>query len=220
MNDDIFGRLVQAVVDMDIGAARYAASEALAEGIDAYDAVAFGLARGMEEAGARYDRGEYFVPELICCADSMYAGLEILRPHIAAEIASNRPVAVVGVVEGDTHDIGKNIVVMMLEAAGFDVHDLGNNVPAGRFVLAVSETGATILGLSALMTTTRDRMREVIELISADKRTSACKVMVGGAAITSAFATHIEADGYARDAIEAMQVAKRLSRKEEMADVR
>jgi len=210
VGDEIFDRLNRAVVEMDVEGAQAAARAALNAGIDAYDAVVRGLAKGMEEAGRLYDEGEYWVPELICCADSMYAGLQVLRPYIAAEVSSERPVAVLGAVEGDVHDIGKNIVVMMLDAAGFDVHDLGHNVPSERFVSAACEKDAVILGLSSLMTTTRDRMREVIELVAAREEIKECHVLVGGAAVTEAFAKRIGADGYARDALEAVRVANRL----------
>ncbi len=118
--------------------------------------------------------------------------------------------AVIGVVEGDLHDIGKNIVAMMLDAAGFDVRDLGRSVTAERFVTTAAEAGAAVLGLSSLMTTTRQRMSEVIELVASRSELGGCSVMIGGAAVTPAFAAHVQAAGYARDAIEAVELAQRF----------
>lgn len=212
--EEIFERLKKSVVDMDIDAAKMAAQDALDAGIDAYEAIIDGLAKGMEQVSQLYDDGDYFVPEVVCCADTMYAGLDVLKPHVKRSEAGKKKKVVIGVVEGDTHDIGKNLVVMMLEAADFEVFDLGRNVPLNAFVDKVLEVDADIVGMSALMTTTREGMKVVIEDVKARAADRWRPVMVGGAAVSQSFADQVGADGYASNAIEAVLVARRLASKE------
>lgn len=209
MNEsDILAQLGCCVVNMDVEGARSGAYDALAAGIDAYRGIVDGLVVGMDEVGRLYERGEYFVPELICCADAMSAGLDVLRPHIRVEGIERAKRVVVGVVEGDTHDIGKNLVAMMLDAAGFEVHDLGRNVALGDFVTAAVQLDADVVGLSSLMTTTRGGMRVVIDELGA--RGARARVVIGGAAVSRAFAEEIGAHGYARNAVEAVTVVRAL----------
>jgi dimethylamine corrinoid protein len=209
MKDEIMQRLIDSVIKMDIKQSEQAARDALDEGIDAYEAIMEGLAKGMEKVGELYDTGEYFVPEMICCADTMYAGMEILKPHIKKSDDGVKKKVVIGVVEGDTHDIGKNLVVMMLESADFEVYDLGKNVPLKMFGDKAIEVGADVIGMSTLMTTTRDGMKTVIDDVR-NRIDSSMPVVIGGAAVNKAFAQQIGADAYSKNAVEAISIVQRL----------
>lgn len=184
---------------------------AVAEGIDAYDAIMKGLAWGMETVGDLYARQEYFVPELLLCADSLYAGLEVLRPQLKkSDTKETAKKIILGVVEGDIHDIGKNLVKVMFDAAGWQVFDLGNDVQIDRFAQEQQRTGADVVGLSALMTTSMLAMPRIIKMIKAQNPNVA--VVVGGAPITREIATSYGADGYADNAGEAVAEADRVLR--------
>ena len=180
------------------------AGEYLKKGFDAYVGIADGLARGMEEAGRRYEADEYFVPELLLCSDAMYNGMEILKPHLTKS-SGQGPRVVIGVVQGDCHDIGKNLVKVMLESAGCEVFDLGKDVAPERFVEAVRESGAAFLGLSTLMSTTMEEMREVIRQLEEAGLRQQVKVMVGGGPVTAGFAREIGADLFSANAAEAVR---------------
>jgi len=166
------------------------------------------MAVGMETVGELYDKKEYFVPELLMCSEALYAGLDILRPHIKAEDVKVRGSIVLGVVEGDVHDIGKNIIKMMFDISGFTVHDLGRDVPLEKFVEKQLETSSDIVALSAMMTTTMGQMPKVIKMIR-DKNPN-CKILVGGAPITSDIAKDYGADAYGKDASDSIQQAIKL----------
>ncbi|MBI3636178.1 MAG: corrinoid protein [Candidatus Rokubacteria bacterium] len=171
-----------------------------------------GLIPGMDVVGEKFRRNEYYVPQVLLSARAMYAGLDLLKPLITAKAnpADNLGVVVIGTAQGDLHDIGKNLVGMMLEGAGFKVHNLGRDVAPEVFVRAVDEHGANIVGISALMTTTMPGMKRTIDaLIKAGLR-ERVKVMVGGAPVSQAFADEIGADGYAKDATLAVIKAKAL----------
>lgn len=187
-----------------------AANEIVAANYDAYDAITNGLIAGMNQAGVLFDKEEYFVPELLICSDAMYTGIEILRPHLKVGDARAKHKVVIGVVEGDTHDIGKNLVRIMMDAAGFEVHDLGRNVPLASFVEKAKEVGAELICLSTLMTTTMDGMATVIEMLKEEGIRDAHKVIIGGGPISQAFANKIGADGYADNAAGAVKVANSL----------
>ncbi len=186
------------------------ASTIVARQLDIYQAIERGLSDGMIRAGRLYEEEEYFIPELLLCADAMYAGLDILKPHLKVDTAAIRQKVVIGVVEGDTHDIGKNLVKIMFETSGFDVIDLGRDVPPGQFVRTAKEVDARIIALSTLMTTTMNGMREVIVLLEKENMRDQIKVMVGGGPISQSFADRIGADGYAANASEAAVLAKKL----------
>lgn len=203
---DILGNLAQAVIDMDVTRASKAAAEAIISHIDPYEAITDGLARGMDVVSELFENEEYFVPEILLCADAMYAGIEVLKPHFPKEAASNKKKVVIGVVKGDTHDIGKNLVKIMLDNAGFEMHDLGRNVPYAKFIDTAGELNADLVCLSTLMTTTMDGMHIVIEDMK--KAGIPARVMIGGGPISPAFAKTIGADGYAKNAAEAVKVAK------------
>ena len=201
-NQEILDNLAKSVLEMDEDLARESALEALSAGISPKTAIADGLCRGMEDAGIKYEEEEYFVPELLLCSDAMYAGLDILNPHIAKD-GNNRGCAIIGVVEGDTHDIGKNLVKLFMETFGFDIIDLGRDVPAEKFIETVRNNDVQVLCMSTLMTTTMGGMQKIIERLEEEGLRDKVKVVVGGAPISQAFATKIKADAYSTFATEA-----------------
>jgi len=202
--------LSDAVVDMAEEETVILAKEVVTNRFDAYEAIEKGLAGGMDRAGKLFEEEEYFIPELLMCSDAMYAGLDILKPHLKIDAQAEKCKVVIGVVEGDTHDIGKNLVKIMLETSGFEVIDLGRDIPPAAFVTKAKEVGARIIALSTLMTTTMDGMADVIRLLKEENIREEVVVMVGGGPISQAFADRIGADGYARDASEAARLAQRL----------
>jgi corrinoid protein of di/trimethylamine methyltransferase len=206
----LYKDLEEAVVEMDEERAVETAKRVVEEGFDAYDAIEKGLAVGMERAGQLFDEEEYFIPELLMCSDAMYAGMDILRPHIRQENVAVKQKVVIGVVQGDTHDIGKNLVKIMLETSGFDVTDLGRDIPPARFVETAKKIDAGIIALSTLMTTTMDGMGEVVRNLIEQGIRDKFKVIVGGGPISQGFADRIGADGYAHNAADAVKLAKRL----------
>ena len=202
----ILNDLARAVIEMDTDLARSVAAEAIRLKIDPYMAITDGLAKGMDKVNDLYEAEEYFVPELLVCADAMYAGIEVLRAHMPKDDPHSKKKAVIGVMKGDTHDIGKNLVKIMLDNAGFEMHDLGRDVPYAKFVDTAGEINADIVCLSTLMTTTMDGMQVVIEDMK--KAGIYSKVLVGGGPISPGFAKNIGADGYAKNAAEAVKVVK------------
>jgi len=206
---EILENLSDAVVKFDEERAVRYATAAIAEQLDATDAIMNGLAAGMAVVGDLYDRHEYFVPELLVCADTLYKGLEILESHVTESRSPKSQIQIViGSVQGDVHDIGKNLVKLMFEVAGFKVHDLGCDVPIERFVEAQRRTGADIVALSAMMTTTMVRMKDAVSQLKKDGNGAA--VMVGGAPVTGEVARLYGADGYADGAGTAVQEVMRL----------
>ena len=210
MREDILSRLARSVRDMDEEATKAAAGDALINQVDAITAINEGLVAGMNEAGRLYEEGEYFVPELLLCSDAMYAGLDILRPHVKPESSLSKARVVIGVIQGDVHDIGKNLVALMCEVAGFQVYDLGRDVPPADFIAKVKEVNADMVCLSTLMSTTMARMADVIELLNRNDLREKVMVMVGGGPVSQSFADRIGADGYAGNAIRAARLAKKL----------
>jgi corrinoid protein of di/trimethylamine methyltransferase len=205
----IFEQLKQAVMDGDEDAAVAAANAAVAAGIDPQKAIMDGLAAGMAEMGRLYEQEECYVPELMVSSEALYAGLGVLQPLVASSGgAENKGVAVIGVVQGDIHDIGKNLVKMMLEVNGIEVHDLGRDVEMDRFVDAVKETNADLLCLSALMTTTIIAIKDYMPEFKA--KMPGTKIMIGGAPLNQHLADEWGADGYGDNAMEAARVAVRL----------
>jgi len=200
--------LYDAVINMDEDTARELSQVALEEGIDAYYAVTHGLTAAMDKAGEFYTNQVYFVPELLLCSDALYAGLEVLRPHIKLDKAETPRQIVTGTVEGDIHDIGKNLVKIMFEAAGWTVHDLGRDVQLSKFVEEQKRTKSDVVALSALMTTSMLAMPKVIKMIRDEDPEVA--IMVGGAPLTLDIATSYGADGYADNAGEAVQKANEM----------
>ncbi|MDR1574572.1 MAG: corrinoid protein [Treponema sp.] len=210
MSEELLKKLADSVVDMDEeGAVKYS-SQAVEEKVDAYIAIDKGLAKGMERAGKLFDEEEYFVPELIICSDAMNAGISVLKPHLKQENAAVKRKGVIGVIEGDTHDIGKNLVKIMLEASGFYILDLGRDVPPQVFVDRAEEIGAELILLSSLMTTTMDNMEEVVKILVKRGVRDKYKVAVGGGPISQAFADRIGADGYSKNANDAVRLCNEL----------
>lgn len=202
---EILAGLHDGVVEFDEDRTVEVANEAVAEGVDAYEAIMDGLAKGMETVGGMYARQEYFVPELLLCADALYAALDILKPHLKKENHAEAKKVVLGVVEGDIHDIGKNLVKVMFDAAGWEVIDLGADVKIERFAEEQKKAGAQVVGISALMTTSMLAMPKIIKMVK-DGDPNA-RVLVGGAPINPDIAGSYGADGYAPNAGEAVAAA-------------
>ncbi len=169
-----------------------------------------GLISGMEEVGRRFECGEYYVPEMLVSARAMKTGLALLRPHLVAAKVQAVGRVVIGTVQGDLHDIGKNLVGMMLEGAGFEVIDLGVDVSPDKFVAAVKEHQPDLVACSALLTTTMTRMQDIIRSLQASGLRDRVKVMIGGAPVTDRYASEIGANGFAPDAASAATIAKGL----------
>jgi corrinoid protein of di/trimethylamine methyltransferase len=206
----LFQALSDSVVEMEEDRTRKLSIQAVENGINALAAIEHGLVDGMNRAGRLFETEEYFIPELLLCSDAMYAGLEILRPHLKQEENKIRHKIVIGVVEGDTHDIGKNLVKIMLEASGFEIVDLGRDIPPQRFVDEAIKIQASVIALSTLMTTTMDGMAEVIQLLNKNKVRERFKVIIGGGPISQSFADRIGADGFAAGAPAAVKLVKKL----------
>lgn len=204
--DAIIEDLKQGVIEFDEEKVKGAAQRALGDGVDPYDAIMSGLASGMARVGELFAANEYFVPEVLMCADALYAGLDILRPHVEKKAdGALKGEVVIGTVEGDIHDIGKNLVKLMFEIAGFTIHDLGRDVALEKFVEESIRTDSDIVCLSAMMTTTMINMPKIIELLRS--KNPRVKVMVGGAPVSDDLAKKWGADGYAPDASNALQEA-------------
>jgi corrinoid protein of di/trimethylamine methyltransferase len=210
LREEILKDLADSVLNMKEEQAVMLAQEAIDVGLDAFDAINNGLVVGMNKAGELYDREEYFVPELLICSDALYLALDVLKPHLRKANAVEKIGCVIGVVEGDTHDIGKNLVEIMLDVAGFEIHDLGRNVPLADFIEKAKEVNARMICLSTLMTTTMDGMATVIEMLKEEGIRDRFKVLVGGGPISQAYVDRIGADGYAANASKAVEVAKSL----------
>jgi len=171
-----------------------------------------GLIAAMKEVGARFEAGDFYVPEMLIAARAMQAGLAILKPHLVQSGVEAVGKVVIGTVKGDLHDIGKNLVAMMLEGAGFEIIDLGTDAAPDKFVSAVKESNAKVVGMSALLTTTMSNMKLIIAGLKEAGLRDSVKVMVGGAPVTETFAKEIGADGYAPDASRAVALAQRLTK--------
>ena len=183
--------------------------EALAAGVKADTILQDALISAMGEVGNRYEEGDMFVPEMLIAARAMQAGLNLLKPHLVGGMSKSAGKIAIGTVKGDLHDIGKNLVAMMLEGAGFEIINLGVDVEPQAFVDAAQE-GAQIIGMSALLTTTMSNMKTTIEALKAAGLRDKVKVMIGGAPVTQEFANSIGADAFAADAPSAARVAREL----------
>jgi dimethylamine corrinoid protein len=205
-----FTALSDAVLDMDEVTVEEVAHKVIKDNIDAYRAIENGLVDGMNRAGQLFEDEEYFIPEILLCSDAMYVGLNILNPYINRENQRTRKKIIIGVVEGDTHDIGKNLVKTLMDAAGFEVFDLGRDVPPAQIVDAAIAEHADVIALSTLMTTTMDGMAAVIQILQEKGQRDAFKVIVGGGPISQSFADRIGADGYAPSAPAAVKLLHKL----------
>lgn len=183
---------------------------AVDEGVDVGQILNEGLIAGMAVVGEKFKKNEFYVPEVLIAARTMHAGMEILQPLLAGAGVKSIGKIAIGTVKGDLHDIGKNLVSMMLKGAGFQVNDLGIDIPPERFVKAAEEEGAQVLGMSALLTTTMPSMKTVIEALEKAGLKNKIKTMIGGAPVTQSYADEIGADGYAPDASTAVDKAREL----------
>jgi 5-methyltetrahydrofolate--homocysteine methyltransferase len=200
----------QSVIDGDMNSTQELVREALADKMPPEQILKAGLISAMEEVGRRFECSEFYVPEMLISARAMKSGLALLRPHLVAANVQAVGKVVIGTVQGDLHDIGKNLVGMMLEGAGFEVIDLGVDVSAERYLAAIKEHQPDIIACSALITTTMPRMEAIISSLKEAGLRERVKVMVGGAPLTDKYASDIGADGYAPDAASAASCAKEL----------
>ncbi|MFX1520115.1 MAG: corrinoid protein [Promethearchaeota archaeon] len=212
-NEQLFKDIKNAIVDLDREECLKLVQEALDSGVDPLDVIENGLKKGIQIIGTKYEEGELFIVDLMMGASAMKAAIELLEPHISTEMKKKTSAGkvLIGTVEGDVHDIGKTIVSTLLAANGFEVIDLGTEVPASKFVEKVKEIKPDIVGMSALLTTTMPQMQVVIKEFEKEGLRDSIRVMVGGAPVTQEFADKIGADGYAKDAEEAVKWAKELA---------
>ena len=196
--EELLEKLKEGVVEFEDDQVKEASQEWLDAGLPALDGIMDGLAAGMEIVGDLYERHEYFVPEVLMCADALYGGLDILRPHVPEKDGGAAGQVVIGSIQGDVHDIGKNLVKMMFDVAGWEVHDLGRDVPLESFVEKQLKTDSEVVAMSAMMTTTMLGMKKVIAMIK--EKNPNVAIMLGGAPVTQDVATLFGADGYAESA--------------------
>ena len=208
--DEILNAIHEGVLNGDAPAVEAGVRQALSSGMSPKQVLDDGLINAMSEVGRLFEEGEYFVPEMLVAARAMKGGLTILRPLLIESAVEPAGKVAIGTVQGDLHDIGKNLVAMMLEGAGFEIYDLGVNVSPEAFVASVRDSGADIVALSALLTTTMPNMQRIIDGLQQAGVRGKVKVMVGGAPVTDSFAQKIGADGYAKDASQAATLAKSL----------
>ena len=212
MQEALFKLMAQSVIDGEMEEAVRLAQEAIKQNIDPLDAIDKGFVVGVNYIGDGFARGEMFLPDLVLAGESMKAALSILEPELTRRGTERQVLGkvVIGTVEGDIHDIGKTLVATMLSTGGFQVYDLGVDVPAEKFVEKAREVNADIVGLSALLTTTMAKQRDVIEALEQAGLRSQMKVMIGGAPVTRDWVEEIGADGFSEDAIGATVLAKQL----------
>jgi corrinoid protein of di/trimethylamine methyltransferase len=196
--EELLEKLKNGVIEFQEDEVKEAAQQYLDDGYVAFEGIMDGLAAGMEVVGELYDTNEYFVPEVLMCADALYAGLDILRPHVPEQKDGINAQVVIGSIQGDVHDIGKNLVKMMFDVAGWEVHDLGRDVPLEKFVEEQLRTDSEVVAMSAMMTTTMLNMKKVIKMIK--EKNPDVAIMLGGSPVTSDVAKLFGADGYAESA--------------------
>jgi len=212
MSAELFQKMAQSIIDGDAEAAEALAKQSIAAGIDPLDAINQGFVVGVNTVGDAFARGDAFLPELVMAGEAMKAAVAVLEPEMKKR-GSERKIlgkVVLSTVQGDIHEIGKTLVGTMLSASGFEVYDLGVDVPTEKILAKAQEVDADIVGLSALLTTTMVKQREVIEALDRAGMRRKVKVMVGGAPVTREWVQRIEADGYSEDAIGAVAVAREL----------
>lgn len=201
-------KLVECILDADMDNVESLVRDGLAEGTAPSVLLKEGLIKGMDVVGEKFEDGDLFLPEMLAAAMAMKAGVEMLKPHLAGDDSKAVGTVVVGTVQGDIHDIGKNLVAMMLEGAGFEVADVGIDVPPEDFVKAVEEKKPQVVGLSALLTNTMPAVKATIDALQEAGLRDQVKIMIGGAPVTQEFADEIGADGYASDAAGAVNIAR------------
>ncbi len=207
---ELLNRISETLQKGDLENTKKLVAEALEKGSEPHDILAKGLIAGMDVIGEKFKNGEIFIPHVLVASRAMHGGMELLRPVLVESGIESTGKFIIGTVEGDHHDIGKNLVIMMLEGKGFEVIDLGINVTADRFVEEVRNTGAPILGMSALLSTTRPMMKETIDALDKAGLRKQVKIMVGGGAVTGDDAREIGADGFGQDATDSAERALEL----------
>ena len=206
----IFKEMADEVMKGNSDSVKVLVEKALSQDMSAEEILNSGLLEGMSIVSEKFKNNEIFIPEVLISAKAMSSGLEILKPLLAEAEVESKGKVVIGTVRGDLHDIGKNIVAMMLQGAGFDVVDLGADVPVEKFVEFVKKERADVVGMSALLTTTMISMKDTVEALeNADLRENV-KIIIGGAPVTESYAAQIQADGYAPDAASAVDLTKKL----------
>jgi corrinoid protein of di/trimethylamine methyltransferase len=208
--DALLEKIAERLIVGKIDEVKELSQQALDQGTSPRDIIDKGLLAGMDVVGKRFKAGDMFIPEVLLCARCMHGAMDILKPLLSEADAAGIGIYVIGTVEGDLHDIGKNLVSMMLQGGGFEVIDLGTNIKPQQFVDAVSEHKPTILGLSALLTTTMPKMEETINALKEAGIRDQVKIMAGGAPVTQAFVDEIGADAYGANAASATEKAKEL----------
>jgi corrinoid protein of di/trimethylamine methyltransferase len=212
MTDDLFAAMRQSVIDGDSDAAVELARQAMAAGVDPLAAIDDGYVPGIHHVGEQFRNGDMYLPDMMLAARAMQRAIDALEPEMVARSSQRKVLGrvVIGTAKGDIHEIGKNLVGMMLTASGFEVHDLGVDVAPERFVEKVREVRANVVGVSALLTTTMVGQRAVITALADAGLRDGVKVVVGGAPVTRAWAEEIGADGYGEDAVGAVTVTREL----------
>jgi corrinoid protein of di/trimethylamine methyltransferase len=212
MSVELFQKMSQSILDGDSDAASELAKQAVAAGIDPLEAINQGFVIGVNQVGESFASGNAFLPELVMAGEAMKAAVAVLEPEMKKRGTERKILGkvVLATVQGDIHEIGKTLVGTMLSASGFEVHDLGVDVPAEKILSKIKEVNADLVGLSALLTTTMVKQRDVIEALDKEGLRRKVKVMVGGAPVTRDWVHKIEADGYSEDAIGAVTIAKQL----------
>ena len=208
--DQVLKDIYAGVIDGQSALVQEKVKDALASGLNPGIILNEGMIAAMREVGWRFEEGEFYVPEMLIAARAMQSGLALLKPHLQQSDIKSAGKVVIGTVKGDLHDIGKNLVAMMLEGAGFEIYDLGTDVTPQKFIETARSVDADIIAMSALLTTTMTNMKVTIDALTEAGLRSSLKVMVGGAPITDQYAAQIGADGYAVDASRAVSVAKSL----------
>jgi len=205
-----YQELADAILRGDNVKSKEVTQDLVGKNIPAGEILSEGLIAGMDVVGRKFKANEMYIPEVLIAARAMHAAMDILKPLLAASGVKSKGIAVIGTVQGDLHDIGKNLVSMMLEGAGFTVIDIGVDIPADKYVEAAKENKAQIVGLSALLTTTMPAMKEIIDALKKDPETKNVKIIVGGAPVTQEYADSVGADGYAADASSAVDISEKL----------
>ena len=205
-----YQELADSIIKGDNVKSKEIARKLVDEGVPAVEILNDGLMPGMDVVGKKFKANEFYIPEVLIAARAMHAAMDIIKPLLSETGTDTKGKIIIGTVQGDLHDIGKNLVGMMLEGGGYTVVDLGVDIPSEKFVEEIKKNGVKLIGLSALLTTTMTGMKTVIDTLKADKETAGVKVMVGGAPLTQEYADSIGAAGYAPDASSAVDLANEL----------